>query len=541
MTVPGEYVSRDTQIEKLSGQSFGVMIVGGGNSGAVSAAALAARGVKVALVDRGDFAGGTSQESSNLIWGGIKYLENYEFSLVRNLCRSRNRLMRAYPTNIREIRFLTVVDSGSPHGPGIIGAGASLYWLIGDMATRAPLFFGPGGVRKRDALVDTERVRGGVEYSDAFLVENDARFVFSFVRSATEAGAAAVNYMNVADASFDGGRWSVQLVDQITGDSHSATAKVLVNATGPYVDCFNDQLDVTAQHELYLSKGIHLTVPRISEHDHVLAFFDDEQRLFFVLPMGRVSVIGTTDTRVDSPEVAVQDSDRQFLLDQVNQRLDLAVPLRKEDIIAERVGVRPLAINRGAGKRSVKSWTSLSRKHVIEVDRERSYLSIFGGKLSDALNIGAEVCAKVNSLDVPVTPGKVRWYGESSGRDRAQFMAQARRLLASTTKNQDPVALWRRYDLAAYHVLALVEADPSLGDEILPGSGYILAEAAHMANTEMIVTLDDFLRRRTKLALLYSRNELESAPALRHACQLLFAAEATARWTEYFESDEDSP
>ena len=101
---------RETNLDKLDGGSFDVLIVGGGINGAVSAAALSARGASVALIDRGDFAGFTSQESSNLVWGGIKYLENYEFPLVRKLCMSRNRLMRAYPANVKEIGFLGGIE-----------------------------------------------------------------------------------------------------------------------------------------------------------------------------------------------------------------------------------------------------------------------------------------------------------------------------------------------------------------------------------------------------------------------------------------------
>ena len=132
--------------------------------------------------------------------------------------------------------------------------------------------------------------------------------------------------------------------------------------------------------------NIHLIVPKITKSERVLAFFDDTQRLFYVIPMGRRSVIGTTDTRVDEPHTEVNDEDREFLLGQINARLDLDKPLTTDDIIADRSGVRPLVVKTdGSDKRDV-DWTKLSRKHEIEVDYGRKVISIFGGKLTDCLN-----------------------------------------------------------------------------------------------------------------------------------------------------------
>src|SRR5438067_2855683 len=135
-SMPGKL--RDTMVEKLQAARFDVLVLGGGINGAVSAAALAARGAKVALIDRGDFAGATSQQSSNLAWGGIKYLESYEFGLVRKLCRARNRLVRAYPSTVQEIRFFTSVARGFRHGRLKLWLGALLYWAIGGFFTRRP-------------------------------------------------------------------------------------------------------------------------------------------------------------------------------------------------------------------------------------------------------------------------------------------------------------------------------------------------------------------------------------------------------------------
>jgi len=195
---------RTAHLQRIDGGTFDVLVVGGGINGAVSAAAIAGRGASVALVDRGDFGAFTSQESSNLVWGGFKYLENYELPLVFKLCRSRNRLMKAYPDNIKEIGFLASLDRSSPYAPWFAGLGAWAYWVIGQFGTRWPRILRRETIETEEPVIDTSNVRGGIEYRDAYLIDNDARFVFSFVRSAMEAGASAANYVELVSAKPGG-------------------------------------------------------------------------------------------------------------------------------------------------------------------------------------------------------------------------------------------------------------------------------------------------------------------------------------------------
>ncbi len=290
---------RDTSLDRMRSGAVDVFIVGGGINGAVVAASLAGRGASVALIDRGDFASFTSQESSNLVWGGFKYLEHYELMLVHELCRSRNRLMKAYPDNIKEVPFLAALDQSSPYPPWFSALGATAYWAIGGFRTHRPRLLSTRRIRSEEPVIDTRSVRGGIEYRDCYLPDNDARFVFSFVRSAIEAGAAVANYTELVDAERSDGRWHLRLRDLETGDELTATARTLVNAAGPFVDGLNAGWGITTRHRVVYSKGIHLVVPRLTtgDRDRVLAFFDDTQRLFYVLPMGIRSVIGTTDTR----------------------------------------------------------------------------------------------------------------------------------------------------------------------------------------------------------------------------------------------------
>lgn len=532
---------RDANIARLRNGLFDVLIVGAGINGAVSAAALAGRGASVALVDRGDFGHFTSQESSNLVWGGFKYLENYELPLVFGLCRSRNRLMKAYPDNVKEIGFLAALDETAPYKPWFAALGAAAYWVIGLFGTKPPKLFDAEAIKREEPVIDTATVRGGIQYQDAYLIDNDSRFVFSFVRSAIEAGASVANYVELIGAERVGDRWIAQLRDVDTGDELTTSARVIVNAAGPFVDELNDRWGLRTAHRIVYSKGIHLVVPRLTttRHDRVLAFFDDTQRLFYVIPMGRRSVIGTTDTRVDSPFTAVDDADRTFLLDQINARLDLERPLTVGDIIAERSGVRPLVVERSGGDRLDVDWTSLSRKHEIERDDERSIVTIFGGKLTDCLNVGEEVAAEVEELGVPLERDLGNWYGEPAPATRAEFYRQARlmKLDALRTKpDTEPLSdrLWRRYGRRAFDLLELIRADPAMGEDVMDSADYLRAELYNAAEHEMIVKLDDFMRRRSKIDLVVHDDDVRGSPGLREIAEILFGDRADERLQEYF-------
>lgn len=534
---------REASIDRISGSLFDVLVVGGGINGAVSAAALAGRGASVALIDRGDFGGFTSQESSNLVWGGFKYLENYELPLVFGLCRSRNRLMKAYPDNIKEIGFLASLDHSAPYRPWFAGLGATAYWGIGLFGTGRPHVFDAEEVKAQEPVVDTTTVRGAVQYQDAYLVDNDSRFVFSFVRSAIEAGAAAANYVELVAAERDGDRWVCRLRDTDSGAELTTSARVLVNAAGPFVDDLNASWGLTTEHRIVYSKGIHLIVPRLTthRHDRVLAFFDDTQRLFYVIPMGQRSVIGTTDTRIDTPFTHVTDEDRDFLLGQINARLDLPQPLTRDDVIAERSGVRPLVVRTGSGDQTDADWTSLSRKHEIEVDRARGVVTVFGGKLTDCLNVGEEVAADVEALGIPLEKDLRNWYGEPAAATRKEFYRQARlmRLDRLRTKpGAEPLSdrLWRRYGRRAFELLEAIRADPTMGEDVMGSADYLRAELYTAAEHEMVVTLDDFMRRRSKIDLVVRDDDIIGSPGLREVAEILFGDDADRRLADYIAS-----
>ncbi len=510
---------RQQNLDRLSGGSFDVLIIGGGINGAVTAASLAARGISAAMVERSDFASFTSQESSNLIWGGFKYLENYELKLVWDLCTSRNLMMKSYPTRIKEIDFLATLDKTAPFPVALAALGSVGYWGFGRFATKGPRFYTAKGIEKAEPLVNTSTAKGGIRYADAYLPDNDSRFVWDYVRIALDHGATAVNYCSVDKAERNGDLWSVAVTDTVSGEQHSVSAKAIVNAAGPFVDGLNEGMELETEHRIVYSKGIHLIVPKLSENERVLAFFDDTGRLFYVIPMAHRSVIGTTDTRTDNPAEGVLDEDRDFLLEQINARLDLDTPLTKADIISERCGVRPLVVKNDGNDQIDVDWTSLSRKHEIETDKAKKVITIFGGKLTDCLNVGDEIAEELKSIGITGTRASKDWFGEPGQAEWDAFFEAATAVgldRAPEVEQADTMAevVWRRHGRAAHRVLELIIEDPALAQPALANSDLLRAELPIMAEREMIVRPDDFLRRRTKLAMITHRDDLGADPGM---------------------------
>ena len=539
---------RERQLGDLQNDPFDVIVVGAGINGAVSAAALAARGARVALLDERDFAGFTSQESSNLAWGGIKYLEGWELGLVRDLCRGRNELVRAYPGMVREIRFLAMIERGFRYRPWVMQLGAWAYWLLGSGATRTPRRRTRRAVERHFPGVATERFAGCIEYSDAFLYDNDARFVFDFVRRALDSGASAVNYVAAAGARRVDGAWVVDAEDRRSGRTFAVRARAMVNAAGAFADDLNQRSGVATRYRHLFSKGVHLIVDRICDPDHVLAFFADDGRLFFAIPMGARTCLGTTDTRVSEPTTRVSDADRSYVLDNINRRLRLAEPLTTADVIAERCGVRPLAVEGQAdGGGEDADFLQLSRRHVVESNVDLRHLTIFGGKLTDCVNVGEEICEHVAGFGIRLGRASGRWYGEPDAAARSRFFERAR-AIAVLRPEHDPdrgtsegdseaVAerLWRRYGEAAHGLLDRIEASPDQALPLVLGASYRRCELYHAAEREMVVDLDDLLRRRSRIAMVLPREVLRQAPGVREACEVLFPGAAAERFDEYFE------
>jgi glycerol-3-phosphate dehydrogenase len=530
---------RQSNIQKLARDTYDVLIIGGGINGAVSAAALSGKGVHTALIDKRDFAGFTSQESSNLAWGGIKYMESYEFGLVRGLCKSRNHLISNYPSRVQEIRFFATLAKGFRYPPVFLWMGAWLYWFIGNGFTKTPRLLSRSKIHQEEPVVNTEGAAGGFEYSDAYLHDNDSRFVYQFIRSALDRGCIAANYVESLGSKKEGGVWITRARNTIDRSEFEIKSRVLINAGGPFVDEHNQMTGQKTEHHHVYSKGIHLIVNQLTPNKRVLTFFADDGRLFFVIPMGRRTCVGTTDTRVDGPFTHVTEEDRRFVLDNINKRLKLKKPLTNDDVIAERCGVRPLVV-KSETEGKAEDWMQLSRKHEIDVNRQDAHISIFGGKLTDCVNVGDEVSEFVKELGINIPFPTYKWYGEPHPAVREEYLHQARLMnLDSYTspKSSEKLTsrLWRRYGAEALDLLEDIREDPNQADILIKGTEYIRCEIQQTKRREMIVKLEDFLRRRSKIALVVRKEEIKNAEGMMEACETLFGEEARAKFDEYFQ------
>ena len=529
---------REQNVSQLKSTTFDALVIGGGINGAVSAASLAGKGAKVALIDRGDFAGSTSMHSSNLVWGGIKYMESNDFGLVRKLCKSRNHLIKSYPSTVQEIRFLTTITKGFRHSPRYLWAGTWLYWLMGNGFTKRPRLLSPKNIKREESIINIDESVGGFEYSDAYLHDNDARFVFNFIRHALDYGATAANYIESLGAERQNGIWVIKARNTMDDSTFEIRAKVLINAAGPWVDHHNALTGEQTSHQHLYSKGIHLIVPQLTDSKRVLAFFADDGRLFFVIPMGNRTCIGTTDTHMEHPDAVVTDEDIRFVLDNINTRLTLEKPLTGEDIISTRCGVRPLAVQSNQG--SERDFLQLSRKHVVDINTDTAHISIFGGKLTDCVNVGNEIAEALTQLGVTLPNANFHWYGEPAEPIKQQFMTQAQRIgldAMTPVTSSEPLStrLWRRYTNKAFAMLNQIEANPRQAELLIEGTEYIRVELEHARDHEMITELEDFLRRRAKISLVVHHEQLRNSKGLKEACRVLFGDQADARFAAYFD------
>ena len=504
------------------------LVVGAGINGAVAAAALAGKGAKTTIIDKADFASFTSQESSNLAWGGIKYLETLEFKLVWKLCKCRNQLMKVYPNQVKETRFFTSIAKGFRMPHYMVYMGALLYWFMGRFQTKPPFLLSRSTIRNKAPVIKADRVMGGLEYSDCCLVDNDARFTFGFVRKALDYGCNAINYMELISAEWRDGLWHCALEDRVSGESAEIKARSLINATGPFADGINRILNIESAFKHVLSKGVHIIVPQIGKENRVLTFFASDGRLFFMIPMGSRTCIGTTDTRVDSEAVEATQEDIDFLLANANELLDLERPLSENDIIAKRCGVRPLVMKTEATVDNAE-WTALSRKHEIDLHADRNMLTIYGGKITDCINVGEGVADLVESFGIKLSNPSAVWFGEPGEPRETQFMEACKKadMDRSICSN-----LWRRYGESAFQLLEKIETDPSMAELLI--EDYTRAELHHVAESEMVVHLEDFLRRRSMVSLSIKPEAIRNAPGLGEIARILFGDGAQSEIDHYF-------
>ena len=492
--------------EQLAGQVFDLLVIGGGVYGAWTAYDAVLRGLKVAIVERGDWAGATSSASSKLIHGGLRYLETFDFRLVRKALHERKRLLNTAPHRVWSLRFGVPVYDHSRIGRVKLRAGLMFYDLLAGwpMATLRHRAFKASGFAEHFHFIAQQGLLGGYTYSDA--QTDDARLVLELIFGAQQAGAICVNYCNaVLRHNQLGKAEGVQIEDVVSGARFDIQAQQIVYAGGQGIaECHPDWCR--------LSKGVHLVLPALPGNEALLLTAPQDGRVFFLIPWYGRTLLGTTDTDYSRNEgqVRVERQDIEYLLNAANHYL--SSPWKPEDIIASFAGLRVMR------QSTDHSPSTVSRDWELK-DGEEGVLYSVGGKLTsareDAARVVDAVCSRLGyqrpcvtrDLPFPWTPKEsyMTWFSRIT-----------EHALSLGVDQESAIWLLRRHGQQAELLLQTVAHDTSLAQRIVPDVPLILADLTWCSEHEMVVNPDDLLRRRLPLSILSGMKPDQLAQRISH-------------------------
>jgi glycerol-3-phosphate dehydrogenase len=476
-------------------EPFDLLVIGGGINGAGIARDAAGRGFKVMLVEQGDLAGATSSASSKLIHGGLRYLELYEFRLVREALAEREVLLSIAPHITWPLTFVLPHDANL-RPTWMIRAGLFLY---DHLAPRSGLPGSRGLDLRRDAAGKPlkESFTKGFAYADGWV--EDSRLVVLNALDAAERGATVRTRCRFLSARPDNSLWSATV--DAGGSRETVSARILVNAAGPWVlDVLRDGLERESPRNLKLVKGSHIVVPRLYEGEQAYILQNSDRRIVFVIPYERrFTLIGTTDVLYegDPAKVAISAEETRYLCEAANRFL--RHPIRPEDAVWSYAGVRPL-YDDASGNPS-----AITRDYVFDVDAgpdRPPVLSIFGGKITTYRRLAEHALEKLEPfLGAP----KPAWTGtrplpggDMPGADFERYLDALR-----SARPWLPADLARRlaraYGTRVERLLAGANSLRDLGEDL--GAGLSERELEYLVSTEWARTADDVLWRRSKLGL----------------------------------------
>jgi glycerol-3-phosphate dehydrogenase len=479
-----------------------LLVIGGGINGVGIAADAAGRGLDVVLCEMNDLASGTSSASTKLIHGGLRYLEQYEFRLVREALAEREVLLRNAPHIISPMRFQL------PHRPHLrprwmIRAGLFLY----DMLSRRVTLPASRSVRFSASDPLLPELRDGFEYADAWV--DDARLVVLVAMQAREHGATIRTRTRCVAAEEEGGIWRITLEDTVTGMREQVRARALVNAAGPWVECLaSSLLPQRHQESVRLVKGCHIVVPRMYDSPVAFLLQNRDGRVVFVIPYENdFTMIGTTeeDFSGDPENVAIAAWEIDYLITIANECFKKQ--LSPADLVYQFAGLRPLLASEESNASRV------SRDYTLVLDGAGApLLTVYGGKLTTYRRL-AEAC--MDKL-LPVFPELAPAWSANAALPGGNFHSRA--VLQEELLNFFPwlpqplVARWvTHYGSLSYQLLAGAESLGDLGPDL--GHGLFAREVEYLVNYEWARTVEDILWRRSKLGLLFTaadRQRLES-------------------------------
>ena len=543
---------RDRYLGRLASEPFDLLVVGGGITGAGVALDAAGRGLRTALVERGDFAAGTSSRSSKLVHGGLRYLQQKEFRLVYEALAERQRLLRLAPHLVKPLPFLIPVFAS-----GVAGKARARAYARG-IGTALWMYDATGGARigklhkrlsKREALelmpdLDGRRLAAGFLYYDARV--DDARLTLTVVKTAASLGAVTVNRVEATGLVRDNGQVNgAVLTDRLTGRRIETRAGVVINAAGVWADELRALDEGTNPRSIRPAKGVHITLPAGRPALDIAAVLSvpGDKRSVFVVPWGDRIYVGTTDTDYDGPleEPQCTAADIDYLLGALNSWI--TKPVGRQEVLGTWAGLRPLVGGpgpagdrpppggRGVSPAKAAKTADLSRRHSVRV-APSGLVTIVGGKLTtyramaeDTVDEAVGVMRLHRAatagdrggarLRVPDSrSGSTPLFGAEGYEDLTEDGAAERLGLPAEVVAH----LAGRFGGHAQAVAAMVRDRPELGERLVPGLPYLKAEAVYAVRYEMALTLEDVLSRRTRALLL---DAAATAGAARSVAELI--------------------
>ena len=489
---------RAHSLRRLADEQFDVLVVGGGITGAGVALDAASRGLRTALVERDDFASGTSSKSSKLVHGGLRYLQQKEFTLVYEALYERQRLIENAPHLVHVLPFLVpimqrggVIDRRLSR---VLGTALWMYdltggWRIGRRHHRISV----DTAREHMPTLDAASLASAYLYYDA--QADDARLTLAIARSAADHGAAVVNHTELVGLVKDGSRvCGARLLAD--GTEFEVRAGSVVNAAGVWADEVRTIDEGADPRSIRPAKGVHITLPWARVRNDIAAIIPvpNDKRSVFVIPWGDTTYIGTTDTdytgSVDDPDCTGAEID--YLLGALNSVIE--DPVSRADVIGTWAGLRPLLS--GGSTRTA----DLSRKHSVHTSPS-GVVTVTGGKLTTYRRMAADTVDAVNQIVGASARSRtkhLRLHGATTELPPAGVEASVREHLAG------------RYGSDATAVARLAATDPELAAPLIDGQAYLRAEAVYAVREEMARTLDDVLSRRTR-ARLFARDASDAA------------------------------
>jgi glycerol-3-phosphate dehydrogenase len=370
-------INRKENLLMVSKEAFDLIVIGGGITGAGIALDASSRGLKVLMLEKGDFASGTSSKSTKLIHGGLRYLKQFDFWLVKEVGSERAIVHKLAPHLVIPEKMLLPLIEGGSYGKWLTSIGLKVYDILAQVS----------GDDKRQMLEKKEalklepllpkKILNGAGYYAEYRTD-DARLTLENIKTSLQYGASALNYTKVTDFVYDDEQViGVQFRDEIFGDVFSVSSKYVINAAGPWVDDLRAMNQSKRGKRLHLTKGVHLVIPREKLPVRQSVYFDiPDGRMMFAIPRGKITYIGTTDTNynLDKDHVTTDIADAIYLISAVNNMFP-DINLELDDIISSWAGLRPLIHEEG------KSASELSRKDEIFTS-ETGLVSIAGGKLT---------------------------------------------------------------------------------------------------------------------------------------------------------------